>query len=308
MGKKVYAIKEGYDFVTNKKIENKIVNTWAECLKHVKGVKGAVYKSFEDINSANTYLNEGSKLLKKGVDTYPTDCLHIYVDGSYNSETEKYSYGLVAVRKNIVEYIESGAAKDNAQKNIRQIAGELKATIKAVEYALNIGDRRVVIFHDYAGICHHATGFWERREDSSIRYYNKMNELMENGIEVIFVKVDSHTGDFYNELVDEKCKEKVGIKSDKVVEKWLLNNSLKVKNEIIREEILTIAPKGKDKIEVINTIDKKKNKENEIFKFNNIVNEYKKNQEETKSFIANLTNMEKINFITFLLDMASSNK
>ena len=304
MGKKVYAIKEGYDFITNKKIENKIVNTWAECLKYVKGVKGAVYKSFEDMDSAKSYLNEGSKLLKKGVDPYPTDCLHIYVDGSYNRETERYSYGLVAVRDNIIEYIESGAAEDNSQKNIRQIAGELEATIKAVEYALNIGDKRVVIFHDYAGICHHATGFWERREESSIKYYNKMNELMESGIEVIFVKVDSHTGDFYNELVDEKCKEKVGIKSDKIVEKWLLNNSLKVRDKIIREEILAIAPKGEKNIEVIKVIDK--NEKNKMVKFKNIVSDYKINKEETKNFIVNLKDEEKVNLITYLLDRLNS--
>ena len=33
MGKKVYAIKEGFNFTTNEKVENIIVNTWAECLK-----------------------------------------------------------------------------------------------------------------------------------------------------------------------------------------------------------------------------------------------------------------------------------
>ncbi len=65
MAKKLYAIQEGFDPKTNKRIENKIVSTWAECLKYVKGVKGAKYKSFTDINSANQYLNQGSKLLKK---------------------------------------------------------------------------------------------------------------------------------------------------------------------------------------------------------------------------------------------------
>ena len=47
---------------------------------------------------------------------------------------------------------------------------------------------------------------WERREESSIRYYNKMQELMKLGIEVIFVKVDSHTGELFNELADENVK------------------------------------------------------------------------------------------------------
>ena len=58
MAKKVYAIKEGFDFEKNKKIENVIVNTWNECLKCVKGVKGAKYKSFESLEEAKTYLND----------------------------------------------------------------------------------------------------------------------------------------------------------------------------------------------------------------------------------------------------------
>ena len=65
MGKKVYAIKEGFNSNTNEKIENKIVNTWAECLKYVKGVKGAKYKSFEDINEAKKFLNDAGNVIKK---------------------------------------------------------------------------------------------------------------------------------------------------------------------------------------------------------------------------------------------------
>ena len=47
--------------------------------------------------------------LKKADNNYPEDCLHIYVDGSYNASTEEYSYGMVAVQKEVVVHIESGA-------------------------------------------------------------------------------------------------------------------------------------------------------------------------------------------------------
>lgn len=251
MAKKVYAIKEGFDFENNIKVENKLVYSWNECLKYVKGVKGAKYKSFKDINDANKYLNESSKMLKKDVDDYPKDCLNIYVDGSYNNDTERYSYALVAVKEDVVEYIESGKSKDNLKKNIRQIAGELEASVKATEYALKKGEKKVVIIHDYEGVSHHATGFWERRGESSIEYYEKMNNLMNLGIEVIFVKVDSHTGDLFNELADEKCKEKLSIASDKVVEKWLQKNTIKVRDNTVKEEILKLAPNGEENIIVI---------------------------------------------------------
>jgi ribonuclease H-related protein len=241
VAKKVYAIKEGFNFVTNEKVENLIVDTWAECQRYIKGVKGAKYKSFEDINDAKKFLSDGDGMLKKGKDSYPMDCLHIYVDGSYNISTEKYAYALVAVKDNIVEYIENGKSEDNSNKNIRQIAGELEATIRGVEYALRENEKKVVIFHDYAGIAHHATGFWERKEQSSIDYYNKMRSFMDKGIEIIFVKVDSHTGDLYNEIADEKCKEALSIASDNEVYKYLGNNKIYVTNNLVKNQLKSLA-------------------------------------------------------------------
>ncbi|WP_234120574.1 ribonuclease H family protein [Clostridium hydrogenum] len=301
MGKKVYAIKEGFDFQNNTKIKDKIVNTWAECLKYVKGVKGAQYKSFESRDSAEAYLSEGSKMLKKSEENYPKDCLHIYVDGSYNVESEKYAYGFVAVKNNVVEYIESNSGKDKSEKNIRQIAGELEAAVKATQYALENGEKRVVIFHDYEGISHHATGFWERREESSINYYNKMNELMKKGIEVIFVKVDSHTGDFFNELVDEKCKEKVKLASDKVVARWLSVNKLKVLNESVKEEILKVAPTSGENIEVVSTNSSKEVNKIASSKYADIINTYKTNSAEAINLVEGLSIDEKDEFIIYLL-------
>jgi ribonuclease HI len=301
MAKKVYAIKEGYDSINNKKIEDKIVDTWAECLKYVKGVKGAKYKSFEDINSAKNYLSEGSKMLKKGEGNYPEDCLHIYVDGSYNASTERYSYGIVAVKNNVVEYIDSASAKDSSKSNIRQIAGELEGAIKGVEYALSRGEKKVVIFHDYEGVSHHATGFWERREQSSVEYYNRMNELIKV-IEIVFVKVDSHTGDLFNELVDEKCKEKLCIQSDKAIEKWLSKNVINVSSEEVKEEILKVAPNGEKNVIVID-FKNRENKEKTIEeKFDDIISKYKLNQGSVSNLIDDLSSKEKTDFITFLLE------
>ena len=251
MGKKVYAIKEGFNFDANEKIENKIVNTWAECLKYVKGVKGAKYKSFEHIDEAKNFLNSAGDILKKEDNNYPKDCLHIYVDGSYNATKSEYSYGMVAVQKDVVLHIESGAVKSDSANNIRQIAGELEGAVKGAQYALDKGEKKVVIFHDYVGICYHATGFWERKEESSKEYYKKMQEFISRGIEIIFVKVDSHTGDLFNELVDEKCKEKLGINSDKVVEKWLVKNHISVVSEDVKKQIVKIAPSGENNIIII---------------------------------------------------------
>ncbi|MBW9170376.1 ribonuclease H family protein [Clostridium estertheticum] len=309
MGKKVYAIKEGFNSNTNEKIENIIVGTWAECLKYVKGVKGAKYKSFEDKNEAEKFLNGAPIILDKIDNNYPKDILHIYVDGSYNSQTMEYSYGMVAVRDDVVLHIESGKGNSDSTKNIRQIAGELEGAVKGCQYAQNMGEKKVVIFHDYIGICYHATGFWDRKEESSKQYYRKMQEIMKSGIEVIFVKVDSHTGDLFNELVDEKCKERLGIKSDKVVEKWVLKNPIYVASEKVKGEISSIASKGEANIIVKepnsikeSDIELNCNKEkNKTYSFSEIVDEYKTNHEDIERLLLNLSSDEKTNFIIYLL-------
>ena len=314
MAKKVYAIQCGFDVKNNKKIENTIVNTWDECLKYVKGVKGAKYKSFESIDYAKAYLNEGNRMLKKSDEKYPKDCLHAYVDGSYNSSDGRYSYGVVCVTNNVVDYIESNAAKDTSEKNVRQIAGELKGAVRAVEYSLREKQNKIVLFHDYEGIAHHATGAWDRKEESSMQYYNEMQNLMNSGIEVIFVKVDSHTGDLFNELVDEKCKECLGITSDKTVEKWLKNNTIEVSSNAVKEQISQIAPSYINNIIIIG--DKKINKDiikndettdkneeiSDDLKFEQIANLYKSNYKEGKKAISKLLSKEKEKFILYLLN------
>lgn len=250
MAKKIYAIKYGFDFKDNREIRNIMVNTWAECLALVKGVKGAQYKSFESLNEAKEYLSEEKKLLKKGIDSYPMDCIHVYVDGSYNLQSEKFSYGLVAVRNDVIEYMENGEAEDNSQKQLRQIAGELMGAIKAVEYAKSIGERKLVIFHDYEGIYHHAIGTWERKDSSSKEYYDKINSYInKDNMEIIFVKTDSHSGDIYNEITDSYAKTAIRVPLTDAVDKYLSANTVKAKDDIVKEKLLSIIKeKNYDKV------------------------------------------------------------
>lgn len=274
--KKVYAIKEGFDFSKNERVQNKLVDSWSECQKYIKGVKGAIYKSFEDINEAKSFLQKGSELLRKGKDKYDENCLHVYVDGSYNSASRKFSYGVVAVKDNIVEYVHGGSGKNSEDNNIRQIAGELNAALEGAQYALNNKHKKVVIFHDYEGICHHATGFWQRKDKSSQEYYEKMNDLMKKGIEIQFVQVKSHEEDLFNEMADTICKKELNIDNDKVLEKYLSNNIIKVKDNKIKEEIESLVVRGEENI-IVYKESKKTIKDNGISKESK---EHKSNNEE----------------------------
>ena len=61
---------KGFDFSKNERVQNKLVDSWSECQKYIKGVKGAIYKSFEDVEEAKSFLQKGSELLRKGKDPY----------------------------------------------------------------------------------------------------------------------------------------------------------------------------------------------------------------------------------------------
>lgn len=238
---KVYAIKYGYDRENEKEICNEIVDTWTECQRLVKGVNGARFKSFLTLKEANEYLNTTDIYLKSD-DNYPKDCLQVYVDGSYNPETEEFSFAAIPIEDgHIIKDILSGRGKLIGVRNVRQIAGELYAALEAVDYAIANGHKKVVIVHDYIGICYHATGVWDRNEISSIAYYNQMQEYMKE-IEIIFVKVNGHSGDFYNNLADEIAKSELDIYNTTEVNKYLKDNTIYVADAGLIAKILDIAP------------------------------------------------------------------
>lgn len=251
MGKKVYAIKEGYNSMKGEKVTNITVDSWSECEALIKGVKGAKYKSFNTKEEADKYLSEGDPILRKGKDQYPMYIHHAYVDGSYNEASGKYSYGLLIVKDDVISYIENGAAEDDKQRAIRQIGGELKACIRALIYCSENNIKEIAIFHDYEGVAYHATGFWERREESSKQYYQMYNSIiMEHGIKVHFVKVDSHTGDLYNEIVDEFAKVSGGLNLGYETEKLLKHKHVLVSTEQVKNKFAEIV-KSEDIIEKI---------------------------------------------------------
>ncbi|MBU5592892.1 ribonuclease H family protein [Clostridium sp. MSJ-4] len=295
MGKKVYAIKEGYDSLNKEEVRDIIVETWDQCLKYVKGVKGAKYKSFSSLKEAEDFLKEENRLLKKGIDNYPTDVPQIYVDGSFNSSTGIYGYGLVVIMKDEIIYAEKGCPEDDSLKNLRQIAGELKGAIRAAEYALDYGYNHIVIFHDYEGISHHATGYWERKEKSSEEYYDKMNRFMKDmGLKITFVKVDSHTLDLYNEVADELAKLAAGVEIEGVVSKLLKNTTIKIKDKKVLAEIEGLIKETvKENIHVTSDIKKTNNiekikEENLCFIMEKLKEAYAKSECDAREYLKSL--------------------
>ncbi len=209
---KYYAVYKGKSGIP------KILTSWDECKAEVIGCKGAIYKSFKTKAEADEYLKincEGKVQVKKkssSEDVSHTDIegLSIYVDGSFSLEKGNFSYGLIAIDNGKEVYETCGIGEDEDAVALRNVAGEVLGSLKAVEYALNNNYKEVTIFYDYQGIECWALGTWKRNKHLTQEYHKIMQEYM-NRIKINFVKVKGHSGNKYNDIVDKLAKKALGI-------------------------------------------------------------------------------------------------
>ena len=196
MAEKYYAVKRGS--------KTGIFKTWDECKASVNGYSGAIYKSFKTQAEATAYLYgeadqnstqlkmegpERKKTIEKETDICAeesqknSECVRIYVDGSYHAGTGEFSYGMVVLNGEEEEkYCQS--FQDEELATMHNVAGEIKGAEAAMQYAVE---------HDI----------------KEIAIYDKISSQ----VKVRFVKVTGHSNDKYNDMADELAKQALGIES-----------------------------------------------------------------------------------------------
>lgn len=192
---KFYAVKVGR--------ESGIFTTWDDCKKQVIGYKGAVYKSFLSREEAEQYLN-GDKTI--ALEQY--DGPIAYVDGSYDVNTGAFAAGAVILYQGEqIEFSEKYIDSELAQ--MRNVAGEIKASRLVMEYALANGWKNIAIYHDYQGISAWCDGSWQAKLNGT-KEYRDFYQSIKDKLAVHFVKVKGHSGDKFNDIADSLAKKALG--------------------------------------------------------------------------------------------------
>ena len=194
------------DYAGKKGLKTGIFRTWDECKASVSGYSGAVYKSFQSEEEARSFLGlNGQK--EEGVQN--PCCVEIYVDGSYNSATGEFSYGMVVLLGGQEETY-SQSFQDEELATMRNVAGEIKGAEAAMQYALDHGIREIAIYHDYEGIAKWCLGEWKTNKEGT-KAYKAFYDKARSQVKISFVKVAGHSGNKYNDMADELAKEALGI-------------------------------------------------------------------------------------------------
>lgn len=221
MAKKYYAVAKGRT--------PGIYFTWEDCRKQIHEYTGAEFKGFTTIQEAEQFIavrkaagagSGGGAIAdrpeepeaQEGSGDYPvsTDThLIAYVDGSYDHSQMRYAYGCALVLPEEVITL-NGSGADEDYVSMRNVAGEILGSERAVSWALEHGYREITIYYDYEGIERWANGSWKANKPGTQQYKSFIAKKREE-ITITFQKVAAHTGVKYNEMADMLAKKALGI-------------------------------------------------------------------------------------------------
>ena len=143
----------------------------------------------------------------------------VWVDGSYNSETHDYGYG---VYMNDGEKQRILYGRGQCEANGRNVEGEVQASRKALETVSIMPQyTSCTIYHDYEGIGKWADKAWSANKAYTQAYARFVDKIRANGLDVTFEHVDGHTGVEGNEYVDKLAKIGCGVPLTKAEKEFI---------------------------------------------------------------------------------------
>ncbi len=132
--------------------------------------------------------------------------VQVWVDGSFIKKGSRIAcgWGLAILRDGQEIHRASGSEVAEGFEAQWNIAGEVTAVLRALDWCRENGIRAVAIYHDYEGLAKWPLGQWKARNPYTQAYARAVRE---SGIGVDWRKVRAHSGESRNDLVDGLARE-----------------------------------------------------------------------------------------------------
>lgn len=157
----------------------------------------ALYKDLFDYDVEYITTKENRKI----------DTLIAYIDGSFSQELQMYSSGIVLLDPNEeAPFKEISLVGNNSNiLKYKNVAGEILASVFAMNYSQKVNAKKLVLYYDYNGvedIC---------KQNIVGKYlffiYSMFYNHISKKIDIEFVKVKSHSKNKYNNRADKIAKD-----------------------------------------------------------------------------------------------------
>lgn len=188
-----------------------IYTSWDACVSQVKGYPGAIYKSFKSQTEAQSFLDEDAAepLLEIGTDgsSKSSTAVDIWVDGSCihnGGEGMQLGWGYLILKEDRELHRASGNDIPEEARQHRNVAGEIQAVLKALDWCRAQGIPSATIYYDYQGLAEWVKGFWKAKTPFTQAY---VATVKSHGMDLRWGKVLAHSGEKYNEIVDQLARE-----------------------------------------------------------------------------------------------------
>lgn len=195
---KFYAVRKGR--------QPGVYTTWPACEQQVKGFPGAIYKAFPTKAQALSFMGESHS--GATTETLPTtDAIHVWVDGSCLANSKgrlNFGWAYVILDSGGELHRASGHDVPAEARRHRNVAGEIQAVLQALEWCRARDIAAAEIHFDYQGLASWVDGTWKTRTSFTQAYAERVRAL---GMTLTWHKVQAHSGEPHNELVDHLARE-----------------------------------------------------------------------------------------------------
>ena len=169
----------------------------------ISSIKNEKKNKLVKINE-NNKKNDKNKRINKNKSS---NLIKIYIDGSYNKNNQKAGWAFCVIKNFEIIHKDYGIFDETEDKS-QQVIAEIYALYKSVLWLIEKKIYEAEIIYDYKGIECWLTGQWNTKNENIKDIVNRIKNEISKGVIILhFTKVDSHTGDYYNEIVDKLAKE-----------------------------------------------------------------------------------------------------